>query len=201
MASLKVNVVKIIFLSILVLALLLGVLVWFNILGFIRLDNFRDYVLFGKKQPIETLVQSGDPLLDLRNANNQNTIQQNLDELTQKEAELVLRQQELDALSLELDQKQADLSSKEEMLLNKEQKYNDKELNLRQNAKYLEGMQPQKAVDILNDLDDLEAVDVLRTAETLAQEEGRASLVAFWLSLMDSARAARIQSIMADPNP
>jgi flagellar protein FlbB len=46
-------------------------------------------------------------------------------------------------------------------------------------------------------MDDTEMVDLLRTSERLATVSGKASLVAFWLSLMPSERAAQIQSKMA----
>ncbi|MDA3956549.1 hypothetical protein [Oceanispirochaeta sp.] len=58
-------------------------------------------------------------------------------------------------------------------------------------------MPPQNAVSILLQMDDTEMVDLLRTSERLATVSGKASLVAFWLSLMPSERAAQIQSKMA----
>jgi flagellar protein FlbB len=58
-------------------------------------------------------------------------------------------------------------------------------------------MPPQNAVSIIAELDDQVAIDVIRKTEEIAQAEGRASIVSFWFSLMDPARAAELQRKMA----
>jgi flagellar protein FlbB len=62
-------------------------------------------------------------------------------------------------------------------------------------------MPPQNAVGILAALDDQDAIDVLRKTEEIARAEGTTSVVAYWLSLMDPARAAELQRKMAGRPP
>jgi flagellar protein FlbB len=76
-----------------------------------------------------------------------------------------------------------------------------KSRNVEQNARYLTGMPPQNAVNIINALDDQDAIDVLRKTEEIAQTEGTVSIVAFWFSLMDPVRAADLQRKMAGRPP
>jgi len=58
-------------------------------------------------------------------------------------------------------------------------------------------MNPQSAVAILQAMEDQEAIDVLRKTEEIARAEGSASMVAYWMSLMQPARAAELQRKMA----
>jgi flagellar protein FlbB len=58
-------------------------------------------------------------------------------------------------------------------------------------------MPPANAVEIINRMDDQDAIDVLRKTEEIAQAEGSASIVSYWLSLMPPERAAELQRKMA----
>jgi flagellar protein FlbB len=58
-------------------------------------------------------------------------------------------------------------------------------------------MPPASAVEIINRMNDQDAIDVLRKTEEIAQAEGTASIVSFWLSLMPPDRAAELQRKMA----
>ena len=62
----------------------------------------------------------------------------------------------------------------------------------------LEGMQPTNAVNILVEMGDQDVIDVLRRADEKAAANNTSSMVAYWLSLMPSARAATIQRKMAN---
>jgi flagellar protein FlbB len=62
-------------------------------------------------------------------------------------------------------------------------------------------MQPQNAVNIIAGYEDQDAIDVIRKTEEIAQAEGTASIVAFWFSLMDPAKAAELQRKMASRPP
>ena len=75
-------------------------------------------------------------------------------------------------------------------------KYDDKNVNVEQIANNLNGMRPEAAVDILTAMDDQTVIDVLRKVEELAKASGSASMVSYWLSLMDPSRAAEIQRKM-----
>jgi flagellar protein FlbB len=62
-------------------------------------------------------------------------------------------------------------------------------------------MPPQNAVGIIALLDDQDAIDVIRKTEEIAQAEGTASIVPFWFSLMEPAKAAELQRKMAGRPP
>ena len=47
--------------------------------------------------------------------------------------------------------------------------------NLRQNAEYLVGMPPEKAVDILLEMEDQDVIDIFRMTEEQAQATGEIS--------------------------
>ena len=52
---------------------------------------------------------------------------------------------------------------------------------------------------IMDQYDVKDLVDLLRTSERLAREDGEPSLVAFWLSIMpERTRAAEIQRLMVE---
>ena len=54
---------------------------------------------------------------------------------------------------------------------------------------------------IITAMDDEDAIDVLRKTEEIAQDEGTASIVSYWFSLMDPQRAAELQRKMAGRPP
>jgi flagellar protein FlbB len=124
--------------------------------------------------------------LELRNME-MDTRQRDLDfrygQIVQMAQELEIRQEELDQREISLRAQALDAENKDR--------------NVEQNARYLTGMPPQNAVNILAALDDQDAIDVLRKTEEIAQAEGTASIVAFWFSLMDPVRAAELQRKMA----
>ena len=85
---------------------------------------------------------------------------------------------------------------REKTFNNTVKKYDDREVNIVQNAKNLTGMPPESAVAILNAMEDQDVIDTLRKVEEIAQEEGTMSMVAYWLSLMPADRVATIQRKM-----
>jgi flagellar protein FlbB len=62
-------------------------------------------------------------------------------------------------------------------------------------------MPPQNAVNIISAMNDQDAIDILRKTEEIARAEETASVVAFWLSLMEPERAAEIQRKMSGRPP
>jgi flagellar protein FlbB len=73
--------------------------------------------------------------------------------------------------------------------------------NVEQNARNLVNMPPERAVGILVAMDDQDVIDVLRKTEELAQADGSASIVPYWLSLLPPERAAEITRKMAARPP
>jgi len=75
--------------------------------------------------------------------------------------------------------------------------YDNRKANIDQNAQYLVGMPPLKAVDILKAMDDQTVIDIFHAVEERARAAGEASLVSVWLSDMPPDRSATLQRKMA----
>jgi len=69
--------------------------------------------------------------------------------------------------------------------------------NIEQSSRNLTNMPPENAVSIIAMLDNQLAIDVIRKTEEIARAEGRASIVPRWFSLMEPAKAAELQRLMA----
>ena len=76
--------------------------------------------------------------------------------------------------------------------------HDDRDKNIAQISANLNGMNPEAAVNILLAMDDQDVIDVLRKTEEDAQASGKSSMVAYWLSLMPSERAAKISEKSAN---
>jgi flagellar protein FlbB len=57
-------------------------------------------------------------------------------------------------------------------------------------------MPPRSAVAIIGEMNDQDAIDVIKKAEENARDGGAVSVVPFWLSLLPPERAAEIQRKM-----
>jgi flagellar protein FlbB len=178
-----------------------GGLVWFDYLNVIDAKSLLApaYRLFGRDgrtqqtvAPAETLSLDAERLavrleaLDLRNS-----------ELQQREQDLQTRQGQIEQMAQELEDRQKSLEERENSFNASVKQAEDKDKNVEQNARYLTGMPPQNAVDIIEKMDDQDAIDVFRKAEEIAQAEGSASIVSYWISLLPAERAADLQRKMA----
>jgi flagellar protein FlbB len=108
---------------------------------------------------------------------------------------------EIEQKRQELDEKQKALDEQENSLRAQAIDAENKDRNVERNARNLTGMPPQNAVNIIAKLDDQDAIDVLRKTEEIAQAEGTASIVSYWLSLMDPVRVAELQRKMTSRPP
>ena len=131
-----------------------------------------------------------------------------LDALNLRNLEMDTRQRDLDnyyglieQMAQEMEARQKALDDFENSLRAQALDADNKDRNIEQNARYLTGMPPQNAVGIIAALDDQDAIDVIRKTEEIAQSEGTTSVVAYWFSLMDPARAAELQRKMAGRPP
>ena len=111
------------------------------------------------------------------------------------------RQGEIEQMAQELEERQKALEEWENTLNRLKEDTENKDRNVEQNARYLTGMPPQNAVNIIAGYDDQDAIDVIRKTEEIAQAEGTTSIVSFWFSLMDPVRAAELQRKMAGRPP
>lgn len=195
---------KSILLLLLVAILAVGGIVWFDYLNVIDARNVLS--------PIYSLIPfiPGEPRTQARVP---------ADEILNLDAErLLIRLEALELQSMEVDsraraldirygeimqmaqiqeEQQRALEDFENSLRSERLDAENRDRNIEQNARYLTGMPPQNAVNILALLDDQDAIDVLRMTEEIARAEGTMSLVAFWFSLMEPARAAELQRKMA----
>ncbi|OQY34541.1 MAG: hypothetical protein B6241_04535 [Spirochaetaceae bacterium 4572_59] len=194
------GIAKIFFLIILIIVLIIGGLLWVDFLGLIESRDTLAPILRMVHLDVPEAVEQPDDLFLL----DKERLAKQIEALDLREADLQSRDEnislaeaKLKELAIQLEEHQKSLDEKEKSLNEALKMYDNKRANLEQNAKYLEGMEPGKAVSIMDKMQYTELVDVLRTSEGLSKESGKASLVAFWLSLMDPERAAKIQSMMA----
>ncbi len=190
---------KIFGLMILILLLAAGGLVWFDYLGLIQIKERLApvYNLVGLDAAEQVEEPEEEMLLE------QQRLEKRRAALEQREEQLDERAKQLRQKEEEVQQKLETLEEREETLAEKEKSFNErvnqyenKSANLRQSAEYYTGMPPQKAVDRLLEMDDQEVIEILRTAERMAQEAGEQSVVSYWLSLMPPERAARLSRKM-----
>lgn len=194
---------KTIVLLFLVVILILIGLMWFDYLGVVNAKKIFApvYKLFGLVPQTSVSITNNDPVL-MSNLDD-DRIEKRLEALEIRSQELDKREEELKKLeeqnlqiSQELDDLRKSQEEREKTFNNTVKKYDDREVNIVQNAKNLTGMPPESAVAILNAMEDQDVIDTLRKVEEIAQEEGSMSMVAYWLSLMPADRVATIQRKM-----
>jgi len=122
-------------------------------------------------------------------------------EMDTKQRDLDNRYGEIVQMAQELETRQNALDEQEKSLTAQAIDAENKDRNVEQNARYLTGMPPQNAVNIIASLDDQDAIDVIRKTEEIARAEGTMSIVSFWFSLMEPTRAAELQRKMAGRPP
>jgi len=195
-------------LLLLIAILVAGGIIWFDYLNIIDaktvLAPFYKYIPFlpgeGRTQPKTAegeIINLDAERLAIR-----------LEALEFEKMELAVFKQDLDTRSGEIEQMDQVLKEREKAVEDQEKSLTEqsadaenKDRNVEQNARYLTGMPPRNAVGILAALDDQDAIDVLRKTEEIARAEGTTSVVAYWFSLMEPARAAELQRKMAGRPP
>ena len=117
-------------------------------------------------------------------------------ELSIFEENLQKRQAEIEQMAQELEERQKAIEEEEKSFNVSRQQFENRRVNVEQNARYLIGMPPEKAVDILVAMVEQDVIDAFRMTEEIALAEGTSSMVAYWLSLFPAQRAAEIQRKM-----
>ena len=195
---------RVIVLLLLIAVMSFGGIIWFDYLNVIdaktTLAPFYKYVPFiqgeGRTQPLieeDELINLNDERLAIRLEALELL---NMEMETQKK-DLGEKYGEIERMANELEERQKELDDREKTFIADRANADDKSRNVEQNARYLTGMPPQNAVNILASLDDQDAIDVLRKTEEIARAEGTTSVVAYWFSLMEPKRAAELQRKMA----
>ena len=182
----------------LILAIILGGLLWFDYLGIIKAKSIFApvYKLFGLQPQTSVSATSSKPL------------QANLedDRLAKRLEALEIRSQELDkresdianeAIARELEDRQKSQEDREKTFNNEVKKYDDRSTNIEQISTYLQNMPPKTAVEQLLGMDDQYIIDIFRKTDAQALASNTASMTSVWLMNMPSERAAVIQRKMA----
>jgi flagellar protein FlbB len=191
---------RVIVLLVLILALVGGGIVWFDYLNVIDAKTVLApvYRLIGREGRTQPQTEPEDAIsLDAER------LAVRLEALELRDREMDLQQAALDTRNGEIEQMAQELEARQKALDDRENSFNasireaeTKDRIVEQNARYLTGMPPERAVGILTAMDDQDAIDVIRKTEEIAQAEGTTSIVSYWMSLMESVRAAELQRKM-----
>jgi flagellar protein FlbB len=198
---------RVVVLILLIFILLAGAAIWFDYLGVIDIKTTFAWIY---RIPFVTKItgvqpRSQEPLpsnafLDL----DQERIEVRLealelrsDEMDNRESTIAAREAELEQISAELEERQRMLDEREQSMGARQSETESYDRNIDQVARFLNSMPPAAAVGILNETEDQKAIDIIRKVEEIAQASGTASIVSYWFSLMEPARAAELQRKMA----
>jgi len=192
--------IRIFILFLLLVVLTLGGVIWFDYLGVIDVKSFLSpaYQLFGLQRR-SAVASADDPnLLDReRLAKQADAISLQQQDLNTRETGLAKKEKDLNQLGQDLTDKEAALQAREKAFNDQVKAFENRRVNLEQNAKYLVSMPPTNARDILLKMEDQDIIDLFRIVEAQAQKAGEDSMVAYWLSLMPADRAATLERKMA----
>ena len=196
------NIGKTIALFFLVLILILGGMLWFDYLGVINAKKVFAPV-YGLQ--VQTSVTNGESdaalaadLDEDRLAKRLEALDMYAEELNKREQDIAAKEAENTQIAQKLEEMRVALEEREKTFNNEVKKYDDRNVNIEQNAKNLASMRPADAVEILNAMEDQDVIDTLRKVEQLAQAAGKMSQVSNWLSLMPPERVATLQRKMTN---
>lgn len=201
--SAKGTIGKTIVLLLLIIILVFLGLFWFDYLGVIQAKKFFEpvYRLVGlqPQTSVSAVNNSAAQEADLeadRLAKRLEVLNLRSQELDKRESDIQVKEAEYQQIAQELDERKISQEEREATFEKITKEYEDKERNYRTIAAELNGMRPEAAVAILLAMEDQLAIDVLRRVDEIAEEEGKNSMVPYWLSLMPADRAATIQRKM-----
>jgi flagellar protein FlbB len=190
---------RVLLLLLLVLVLLVGGLLWFDYLGLVNANSFVRPVLrvVGIERPA-ALPDAEDPfLLDRERMNaREEAIALRAAELDERERQLETREAEIVQVASTLEEQRASLEEQEKSINQARKTYDDRAANLRDIAGKLTSMPPADAVAMLEAMDDVDIIDVIRTTDEIAAVSGTTSITSRWLSDLPAVRAAAISRKM-----
>ncbi|MBU0955332.1 MAG: flagellar protein FlbB [Spirochaetes bacterium] len=193
---------RIVLMILLLAAIVIGGLFWFDYLGILDAKAFFAPALRLLRLPVRSsgdVVSDSPGLLDEERFVKQlQAIEIQRQELAERERLALEQDAELLSKAREIEERQKNIEEQQKSFNSMLEQYENRRANIEQNARYLGGMPPADAVNILAALDDQTAIDVLRSVEEIAQKAGETSVVAFWLSLMPPERAATLQRKMTE---
>ena len=187
----------------LILAIILGGLLWFDYLGIIKAKSFFApvYKLFGLQPQTSVSATSSKPLQanleDDRLAKRLEALEIRSQELDKRESDIARSENANEAIARELEIRQKSQEEREKTFNNEVKKYDDRSTNIEQISTYLQNMPPKTAVEQLLGMDDQDIIDIFRKTDAQALASNTASMTSVWLMNMPSERAAVIQRKMA----
>jgi flagellar protein FlbB len=192
--------VRIFILFLLLVVLTLGGIIWFDYLGLVDAKSIISpvYRLLGF-QKRSSVASADDPnLLDReRFAKEQDALALRQQDLDTHSAALAQKEKELNQLGQDLNDRDAALTAREKAFNDQVKAFDNRRVNIAQNATYLTSMPPANAVAIMAKMGDQDVIDIFRTVEQQAQKAGVDSVVPLWLSMLSADKAADLQRKMA----
>jgi flagellar protein FlbB len=193
---------RIVLLIAMIVALVIGGIVWFDYIGLIDAKSVMApaYRLFGVKTRTAQALRADSPALleEERYAKRLESISARSEELDARSSDLDKKDAEVAQKAQELDDRGKAIDDQEKSFNDKVKQYDNRKANIDQNAQYLVGMPPAKAVEILKAMDDQSVIDLFHAVEERAKAAGESSLVSVWLAGMPPDRSATIQRKMAE---
>ena len=193
---------KSIVLIIIIVILVLGGLLWFDWLGLINVGFVRKGVSKILKKDVQTTDVSTlnkpvtENIDENRLAKQREALEILIEEQDKRESDLSEREKQSEQIAAELMERERNLEEREKTFEQTVTRYDEKTSNISQIGEYLNGMRPEHAVSILNEMEIQNVIDVLRKVEETAKAEEKTSMVSYWLSLMPPDRAAEIKRKM-----
>ena len=187
----------------LILAIILGGLLWFDYHGIIKAKSFFApvYKLFGLQPQTSVSATSSKPLQanleDDRLAKRLEALEIRSQELDKRESDIARSENANEAIARELEDRQKSQEEREKTFNNEVKKYDDRSTNIEQISTYLQNMPPKTAVEQLLGMEDQDIIDIFRKTDAQALASNTASMTSVWLMNMPSERAAVIQRKMA----
>jgi len=185
--------VRIFLLVLLLVVLALAGVIWFDYLGlFDAKAALRPLWRLAGLQQRAAGPSADDPnLLEMeRLAKQQEAIGLRTDDLERTRQELADQAAILAQVAEALAEREGAVAAREKAFNESVKAFENRRVNLAQNAGYLVGMPPKNAIERLEAMDDQDIIDIFRITEAEAAKTGEVSLVATWLSLMKADRAA-----------
>jgi flagellar protein FlbB len=196
--------VRILLLLLLVLVLVVGGLLWFDYLGLVDANGVASPVLrlVGIQRPA-ALPDVEDPFLlqSERIKARDEALAIRTAELDERERRLQTREAEVNQMISTLEEQRRSLEEQEKSINQARKTYDDRVANMRDLSVKLTGMQPNRAVAMLQAMPDVDVIDVIRATDAIAAEEGTQSITSKWLSDLPSDRAAAISRKMMLGSP
>jgi len=198
-ASAFANLIKVFFLVVVIIAITLGGIYWFDHLGVVDYNRLIQPV----QKHLPAFMRRGEAMTENQLLLDKEFIRKQQEIMDERERELALARSDLETRDLALKELEAKLGEEakrleeeNKVLSEKRGAYDNYKDNVRRQAQYFTNMPPKEAVERLSLLDELLAIDILRQIDRNAEEQGRVSIVPFFLSRMDPAKAASIQRKM-----